>query len=164
MKKIVSVVGESLAEKEVFGQAVEVGKLLAKADIAVCCGGLKGVMEAVCKGAKSEGGLTIGILPSSNRNDANKYVDIPIVTGIGFTRNSIVVKTGQVIIAIGGWYGTLCEVAFALDEGKPIIGIDTWEIKKSGKKNEAIVRVKTPKEAVKKALEKIDLAQKLKKL
>lgn len=164
MMKIVSVVGESIAEKEIFQTAIEVGKLLAKNNIAVCCGGLKGVMEAVCKGAKSEGGLTIGILPYSDRNECNKYVDIPIVTGLGFARNSIVVKTGQVVIAVGGWYGTLCEIAYALDEGKPIIGIDTWEITKSGKKNEAIIMVKTPEEAVKKAIEKIDLVQKLKKL
>lgn len=162
--KIVSVVGESLAEKDIFQDAIEVGKLLAKAGIVVCCGGLKGVMEAVCKGAKSEGGMTIGILPSNDRNDANKYIDISIVTGLGFARNSIVVKTGQAVIALGGWYGTLCEIAYALDEGKPIIGIDTWEITKSGKKNEAIIVVKTPEEAVKKAIEKIDLVQKLKKL
>ncbi|MFH1386284.1 MAG: TIGR00725 family protein, partial [bacterium] len=113
-KKIfISVVGESHASAVIAKLAEEVGVEIAKAGATLVCGGLKGVMEHACKGAKSAGGTTIGILPGSKREDANPYIDYPIITGIGYARNKLVIKTGHVVIAVGGFYGTLSEIAFA---------------------------------------------------
>jgi uncharacterized protein (TIGR00725 family) len=85
-------------------------------------------MEAACRGAVSEGGLTVGILPGNDRTEANAYVQIPIITGIGYARNSIVVKSAQAVIAIGGSYGTLTEIGYALLNGIPVIGLNTWTL------------------------------------
>lgn len=157
MEKIVSVIGESLASLPVYETAETLGQLLAENQITVVCGGLTGVMEAVCRGAKSKGGRTIGILPGNDRESGNAYIDVPIVTSIGYARNVIVAKTGQVVIAVGGWFGTLCEIAFALDSNVPVIGIDTWDIYKDGKKPEkGIIVAKSAKEAVDLALSFID--------
>ena len=90
----------------------------------------------------------MGILPSGNRSEANKYVDIPIPTGLGYARNKIVVKSGQSVIAIGGSYGTLCEIGFALGYKTPVIGINTWQIQRKGHKTAPIIYVKTPEKAV----------------
>ena len=98
-------------------------------------------MEAACKGAKKQGGLTVGILPSSDGGEANKYLDVKIPTGLGYARNVLVVRAAEAVIAISGEYGTLSEIAFAFNEEKPIVGIDTWEI-------EGVKKVKTAKEAV----------------
>jgi hypothetical protein len=112
-------------------------------------------MEAACRGAKSEGGLTVGILPGNNRNDANPYVDIPILTGMGYTRNPVVVRTGQAAIAIGGKYGTLSEIAYALQEKIPVIGLGTWILATGKAKDKSIVIAKDASDAVDKALESI---------
>lgn len=150
----ISVIGESDASLEILKLAEEVGKLIAKAGCALVCGGLKGVMEAAAKGAKSAGGLTIGILPGSKREEANPYIDVPIITGLGYARNKLVVKTGQVIIAIGGKYGTLSEIGFALGYGIPVIGLKTWKlVSGSGKADKGITYVNSPKEAVDLALQ-----------
>ncbi|MFC1511507.1 TIGR00725 family protein, partial [Candidatus Margulisiibacteriota bacterium] len=120
------------------------------------CGGLTGVMEAAAKGAKAAGGLTVGILPGDKPEDANPYIDVPIVTGLGYARNKIVVKTGQVVIAIGGRYGTLTEIGFALSYDIPVIGLGTWQLtQKNGKADQGINRVSSPQEAVKLALKLI---------
>ncbi len=133
--------------------AEEVGAEIARAKAVLICGGLKGVMEAVCKGAKREGGTTIGILPGSRRDEANQYVDYPIVTGIGYARNKLVVKTGQVVIAVGGSYGTLSEIAFALGYEIPVVGLKTWQmIHHSGQIDQKVHYANTPKEAVDLAL------------
>jgi uncharacterized protein (TIGR00725 family) len=100
-------------------------------------------MEAACKGAQSAGGTTIGILPGTNPRDANPYVDIPIATGLGEARNSIVVRSGRAVIAVGGEYGTLSEIAFALKFGIPVIGLGTWELGREG-----IVKARDAREAV----------------
>ncbi|MCU0645959.1 MAG: TIGR00725 family protein [bacterium] len=105
----------------------EVGYQIAQRKAILICGGLGGVMEAACRGAKQEGGTTIGVLPGIDKFSANKFVDIPIVTGIGEARNSIIVRTADALIAIGGKYGTLSEIAFALAFGKPIVGLQTWQ-------------------------------------
>ena len=126
--KLISVIGPGEAGSEFTSIAEEVGREIARRDYAVVCGGLSGVMEAVCRGAKSEGGLTVGILPGDSKNSSNKYVDIPIVTAIGQARNLAVVLSGDVIIAIGGSFGTLSEISFALRFKKNIIGINTWDI------------------------------------
>jgi hypothetical protein len=149
-KKIfIAVVGESQASAEIAKLAEEVGVEIAKAGSVLVCGGLKGVMEHAAKGAKSAGGTTIGILPGSKREEANPYIDYPIVTGIGYARNKLVIKTGHVVIAVGGSYGTLSEIAFALGYEIPVVGLKTWQfIHHSGQLDKQIQYAKTPKEAV----------------
>ncbi|MBC8264803.1 MAG: LOG family protein, partial [Anaerolineales bacterium] len=108
--------------------------------------------EAACRGAKSEGGLTIGILPGFSRHEANPYVDIPVVTGLGEARNIVVVRTSQAVIAVDGEYGTLSEIAYALKLGIPVVGLNTWQLAKEGRLESAIVEAATPADAVNKAL------------
>lgn len=152
----ISVIGESAATPKIYKIAEEVGKLIARAGAVLVCGGLRGVMEAAAKGAKSEGGLTVGILPGSRRDEANPHIDIPIVTGLGYARNKLVVKSGQAVIALGGRYGTLSEIAFALGYGTPVVGLKTWElIRGDGKVDKGIIYVRTPDEAVQTALQLI---------
>ena len=151
--KIVGVIGSSKAEGELLSLAEEVGSEIAKRGAAVVCGGLTGVMEAVCKGARREGGLTIGIIPSDNRNDANPYVQIPIVTGMGMGRNVMLVKTADVVIAVGGEFGTLSEIAHALNLGKTVIGLRSWKLEKAHTKPiPELIEVDSPKKAVDLAL------------
>lgn len=147
-KYFISVIGGSRASAADLQVAEEVGRELAKAGAAVICGGLGGVMEAACKGAAEAGGMTIGILPGDHRETANPYVQIPIVTGIGFTRNTLVARNGQAVIAIGGSYGTLSEIAFAKLAGLPVIGIDTWEVGRQGKADNFVIKAWDAKEAV----------------
>jgi len=154
-KKLIAVIGGSQASQKESKLAKEVGRELAKKGAILVCGGLGGVMEAACRGASAEGGLTIGILPGENRREANKYVQIPVVTGIGYARNVAVVKSAQAVIAIGGSYGTLSELGHALQSGIPVIGLNTWSISKNGKPNSSITPAQTPVEAVEKALELI---------
>ena len=108
--------------------ADEVGRLLAEGGAAIVCGGLGGVMEAACRGAKGAGGTTIGILPGTDRLAANAFVDVPIPTGLGEARNAMVVRAADALIAVGGGYGTLSEIALALKADKRVVGIDTWDI------------------------------------
>ncbi len=154
-KKFIAVIGASQASPKEISVAEEVGRELAKNEVVLVCGGLGGVMEAACRGASSEGGLTIGILPGENRQEANRYVQIPIVTGIGYARNVAVVKSAQAVIAIGGSYGTLSEIGHALQNSIPVIGLDTWILSKNEKTNNAIIPAQNPAEAGKKALELI---------
>ena len=109
-------------------------------------------MEAACRGASAEGGITIGILPGDSRQAANPYVQIPIVTGIGYARNVAVVKSAQAVIAIGGNYGTLSEIAHALQSGIPVIGLNTWSLSRNNQPDESIIPAQNPTEAVRKAL------------
>lgn len=152
-KVFISVIGESHASDEIAKLAEEVGREIGKSGAVLVCGALKGVMEHACKGAKEEGGTTIGILPGSKREDANPWVDYPIITGIGYARNKLVVKTGHVVIAIGGSHGTLSEIAFALGYHIPVVGLKTWQfIHHSGIADQGVNYVSTPKEAVETAL------------
>jgi uncharacterized protein (TIGR00725 family) len=151
-QKIVAVIGASKCTAQESKWAEEVGQELAKNGAAVICGGLTGVMEAVCRGANKAGGLTIGILPGDTAEAANAYVDIPVVTGLGYARNVIVVKSAQAAIAIGGSYGTLSEIAYACQRKIPIIGLNTWEMSRNGNPDISIIRANTPKEAVALAL------------
>lgn len=153
-KKIfIAVVGESHASPEIAKLAEEVGVEIAKAGATLVCGGLKGVMEAASKGAKSAGGTTIGILPGSKREEANPYIDYPVITGIGYARNKLVVKTGHVVIAVGGSYGTLSEIAFALGYEIPVVGLKTWQfIHHGGTLDQKVHYVHTPQEAVETAM------------
>ena len=154
-QKFIAVIGASQASASEMKTAELVGREIAKAGATLVCGGLNGVMEAACKGASQEGGITIGILPGDNRLSANEYVKIPIVTGIGYARNVAVVKSAQAVIAIGGSYGTLSEIGHALQSGLPVIGLDTWDISRKRKDKSPIIEAKTPAEAVEKALELI---------
>ena len=118
------------------------GREIARRGAVLVCGGLGGVMEAACKGAGGEGGLTIGILPGDSRQDANPYVQIPIVTGIGYARNVAVVKSAQAVIAIDGSYGTLTEIGYALQSGIPVIGLNTWSLSIDGQADKNIILCK----------------------
>ena len=149
---LISVIGESKASPENLKYAEQVGALLAEAGAVVICGGMSGVMEQVCKGAKSKGGATIGILPGTNTDDANEWIDYPICTGIGDARNSIVVQAGQAVIAIGGSYGTLSEIGHALSAKKRLIGLNTWNLDSSRLKYPHMIICRTAMEAVEAAL------------
>ncbi len=144
-KKIIGVIGGRRVKKDLLAAAEEVGRLIAEEGLPMLCGGLNGVMEAAAKGAKEAGGLTIGILPQDKKKYANPYIDIPIVTGFGIGRNVIIARTADAIIAVGGAYGTLSEIAYALQLGKPIIGIDTWDI-------DGVLRAVDAEDAVRKAV------------
>jgi uncharacterized protein (TIGR00725 family) len=149
----VAVVGASEAAADVADLADEVGRLLAESGAVIVCGGLTGVMESVCRGAKGAGGTTVGILPGSTRRQANEFVDIPIATGLGEARNAVVARAADVVIAIAGEFGTLSEIALALRLGTPVVGLQTWELRKEGAAVDAIVRASSPEDAVNKALE-----------
>ncbi len=137
-KKIIAVIGAGTADRPLLDVAEEVGRLIAKKGAVLVCGGLGGVMEAAAKGARSEGGMTIGILPQPHRQEANPYIEIPVVTGLGEGRNIIIVRTADALIAVGGEFGTLSEIAFGLKAGKPVIGLHTWDIKGVIKADSAI--------------------------
>jgi len=152
-KRIIAVIGGGQPSAQEAKLAEEVGRELARQGVILVCGGLGGVMEAACKGAQSEGGITIGILPGESRQAANPSVQIPIVTGMGHARNLAVVKSAQAVIAIGGSYGTLSEIGHALQSGIPVIGLNTWSLSKNGKQDNSIIPAQNPTEAVNKALE-----------
>lgn len=149
---IIAVIGAGRCSREIAQTAEDVGRELGKRGVTLVCGGLGGVMEAVCRGAKETGGQTIGILPGFSRQDANPYVDIPIVTGLGEARNIIVVRTAQAVIAVNGEYGTLSEIAYALKLGIPVVGLDTWQLSRGGRQVRDIVVAHKPAEAVEKAI------------
>jgi uncharacterized protein (TIGR00725 family) len=149
---VIAVIGDSHCSAEEAKLAETVGELLAQQGVTVICGGLTGVMEAVCRGAKSKGGLTIGILPGGDSSMANPWVDIPVVTGLGEARNVLVVKSAQAVIAIGGGYGTLSEIAYALRSGIPVIGLNTWSLSRHEREDNSIIGVQSATEAVDKAL------------
>ena len=148
----IAVIGDSACSAEEAELAEDVGELLAQQGATIICGGLTGVMEAVCRGAKSKGGLTVGILPGENPNMANPWIDIRVVTGIGEARNAVVVKSAQAVIAIGGGYGTLSEISYALKSNIPVIGLNTWSVSRNGREDASIIRVQSATEAVNKAL------------
>jgi len=154
--KFIAVIGGSNSSQQAAELAEEVGCEIAKQGAILVCGGLGGVMEAACKGASREGGLTIGVLPGDNRLSANPYVQIPIVTGIGYARNVAVVKSAQAVIAIDGSYGTLSEIGHALQSEIPVIGLNTWSLSIDGQADNSIIPADNPKDAVKKAIELIN--------
>ena len=125
----IAVIGGRKVEKSLLKEAEEVGRLLAGRKAVLVSGGLGGVMEAASRGMKSEGGLTVGLLPQDHKRDANDFVDVAIATGLGIGRNVIIARTADAVIAVGGEYGTLSEIAFSLQLGKPVVGIRTWDIK-----------------------------------
>ncbi len=149
---IIAVIGGAQCSIDEALLAEAVGRELARRGATVVCGGLGGVMEAVCRGAAIESGLTVGILPSDDPNSANPYVHVPIASGVGQARNIAVVKSAQAVIAIDGNYGTLTEIAFALKSGIPVIGLKTWSISRSGQEDKSIVQAEDAVDAVEKAI------------
>jgi uncharacterized protein (TIGR00725 family) len=152
----IGVIGGGNVSSKVTETAEAVGREIARRGAVLVCGGLGGVMEAACRGAHAEGGLTIGILPGEDRRAANQYVKIPIATGLGYARNLAVARSSQAVIAVDGSYGTLSEIAFALQGGTPVIGLGTWELSRKGRADSGIIAAKDPEEAVNKAFELID--------
>jgi uncharacterized protein (TIGR00725 family) len=148
-KTCIGVIGGRRVGKGLLKEAEEVGRLLAERGAVLVCGGLTGVMEHASKGAKSAGGTTVGILPHEKTGSENPYIDIPIATGMGIGRNVIITRTADAFIAVGGAYGTLSEIAFALQLGKPVVGIKSWDIK-------GIVPVINAAEAVNAVFEHLD--------
>ena len=124
--RYVAVVGSGTATGELYEQAREVGRLIAARNGIVVCGGLSGVMEAAARGATEVGGTAIGILPDEDRRRQNKFLSYSVATGVGQARNLAVVCSGDVIIAVGGEYGTLSEISLALKVGRPVVGLDSW--------------------------------------
>jgi len=142
----IAVIGGSRPGRQALDMALEVGRLIVRSGAVVVCGGLGGVMEAASRGAREEGGLVVGILPGNSPADANPWVDIPIATGLGYTRNSLVVMNADAIIAVDGEYGTLSEIAYGLIQGKKVIGLRTWDVR-------GVTVAETAEEAVRLALE-----------
>jgi len=155
-KGIVSVIGVSEIDKKTETITIELGRLIARNKYAIACGGLSGVMEAICKGAKEEGGITIGIIPFKEKNLANKYVDIVIPVPFSQARNIVVVLTGDICVAIGGKAGTLSEICFAWIYEKPLIAlssIEGWSSKMANqriddRRSDKINGAETPREVV----------------
>jgi uncharacterized protein (TIGR00725 family) len=145
-KIIVGVIGGHSCTEEVEQLSQNLGKKLAKVVDFIVCGGLSGIMKAVCQGFKTGNGVTIGIIPSYYKKDANPYIDIIIPTGLGLARNVLVVKAADVVVALPGEAGTLSEVAYCLQFGIPVISLQSWDIP-------GVIKVKTVEEAVEKVRE-----------
>lgn len=150
---LVGIIGERDASPENILRAYTVGHMLAEHGFAVVCGGLGGVMEAACRGACDAGGLTLGILPGIDAAEANPYVQIAIVTGLNEARNLLIVRSALALIAIGGEYGTLSEMAFALKMNKPVIALHSWQPERPGVTHPTLFPVQTPEEAVERLLQ-----------
>jgi hypothetical protein len=150
-KPYVAVVGAARATSEELALASAVGRLIAEAGAVLVCGGLGGVMDAAAAASEEAGGLSIGILPGEDRLTASRHLTVAVATGMGEARNAIVARTADVLIAVGGEYGTLSEIAFALKMGKPVVGLSTWDLARESL-GDPIVRAETPVEAVTKAL------------
>ena len=138
----VSVVGLGEASGELYEKALEVGRLVAERGGTVVCGGRSGVMEAAARGATEAGGTVLGILPDEDRRQANEYLSYSIATGVGHARNLAVVCSGDVVISVGGEYGTLSEIGFALKVGRPVVALESWNL------GEQVAVTSSPREAV----------------
>jgi uncharacterized protein (TIGR00725 family) len=154
MARYIAVLGPSRASAETAEAAFQVGALIAGGGAILVCGGGGGAMEAACRGARSAGGTTVGILPGPTREDANPFVDIAIPTGMGEARNALVVRAADAVIAVGGGVGTLSEIGLALKMGRPVIGLRTWEVAPPADDavQIAIERVESPEAAARAAL------------
>jgi uncharacterized protein (TIGR00725 family) len=137
----VAVIGPGEASRDELHSAESVGAGLAAAGAVVVTGGLGGVMEAACRGARSRRGRTVGLLPGEDRDAANGWVEIAVATGLGELRNGLVVRAADAVVAVGGGHGTLSEIALALKLGRPVVGLGTWEV-------HGVEHVSTPEEAL----------------
>ena len=145
-------VGPDAADGSELAQARAVGEGLGRVGAVLVCGGLGGVMEAACRGAREAGGLTVGLLPGHDRSAANKWVAVALPSGMGELRNGLVVRAADALIAVGGAYGTLSEIALGLKLGRPVVGLDTWELARRGVGDTGIIRASSPGQAVARAL------------
>ena len=143
----VAVIGASDASPDQLAEAEAAGRRLAELGAIVVTGGRGGVMEAACRGAKQGGGQTVGILPGLDRSDANAFVDVAIPTGLGEMRNALVARAGQAVVAIGGAWGTLAEIAFARAAGKAVFGVGSWDLGDNG-----VIAVANGEEAAERAV------------
>jgi uncharacterized protein (TIGR00725 family) len=148
----IAVVGPGAASGVELAAAEEAGAAVAEAGCGLVCGGLGGVMEAACRGARSQGGLTLGLLPGLDREAANGWVVVAVPTGLGEARNALVVRAADAVVAVGGGWGTLSEIALAMKTGVPVVGVDTWEPAIGGAVAEGVVRAPGPREAVAEAV------------
>jgi uncharacterized protein (TIGR00725 family) len=137
----VAVIGASNATDWELATAEELGRALAEAGCVLVCGGLGGVMNAAARGCESSGGTSIGILPGDERDVASRHLTVAIATGFGEARNAIVARSADVVVAVGGEFGTLSEIALALKMGTPVIGVGTWELGRDDLDRDPIVRV-----------------------
>jgi len=147
MRRLIAVIGESrFSDPANEPRAEEIGRLIGAAGDVLICGGLSGVMEAACRGAKAAGGMTVGVLPGMDRAEANQFVDVAIATGLGEMRNVIIVMNADGVVAIGGGYGTLSEIGHALRAGKPVVGLGTWQAVRAGTPA-AMLQASSPQDA-----------------
>jgi uncharacterized protein (TIGR00725 family) len=144
----VAVIGASNATEWELDIAEEVGKLLAAEGWVLVCGGLGGVMDAAARGCAEAGGVSIGILPGNDRVDASRHLTVAVATGFGEARNAIVAMSADAVVAVGGEFGTLSEIALALKTRKPVVGLGTWELGRDDLERDPIVRVDTPGDAI----------------
>jgi uncharacterized protein (TIGR00725 family) len=151
MAKQIAVIGAGTGSEEIANLAEEVGREIATSGSILVCGGLGGVMEAAALGAKEKGGITVGILPGTDKSESNKYIDIKIVTAMSHARNAIIARTADALIAVGGEYGTLSEIALGLKSGKKVIVIESADSASLAGVRGVLI-AKTPKEAVEMAL------------
>jgi len=152
----IAVCGSGLANHDELAWAEEVGRLIGESGAVLVCGGLGGVMDAAARGCQAGGGRSIGILPGERRDAASPHLTLSIPTGMGEARNALVVRAADAVIAVGGEFGTLSEIALALKVGTPVIGLGTWELVKDGVPVNPIVRAATPAEAVRAALDAVE--------
>jgi len=145
----IAVIGERDASRALLREAEDVGRELARRGAVLVCGGMGGVMEAAARGCADAGGLVVGIIPTADAEDANDYVSVPIVTAMGEGRNIIIVRSAQAVIAVGGSYGTLSEIALALRLEIPVIGLHTWAFSRERPdERDPVIRVTTAEAAV----------------
>ncbi len=147
-RRLVAVCGESDPQTSLAEVAAELGRGIAERGAVLICGGLTGVMEHAARGARAAGGLTIGLLPGDDPDEANEYCDIAIATGLGHARNAVLARAADGIIALGGGLGTLSEIALALRNGRPAIGIRTWRFDRQGRTEPELPLAANPKDAL----------------
>jgi uncharacterized protein (TIGR00725 family) len=133
----IGVAGASQPERALVEQGERLGRRLGEAGVVVVCGGGGGVMEAVCRGARAAGGTTVGLLPGLDRDDANPHLSVSVPTGLGQGRNLLLVRASDALVAVGGGFGTLSEIALALRTGVPVVGLATWSLRLDTKPVEA---------------------------
>jgi uncharacterized protein (TIGR00725 family) len=147
-RRLVAVCGESDPQTSLADQAFELGRGIAERDAVLICGGLTGVMEHAARGARSAGGLTIGLLPGDDPDAANDHIDVAIATALGRARNAVLARSADGVIALGGGLGTLSEIALAMRDGRPTIGIRTWRFDRDGRTEPELPIAANVKEAL----------------
>jgi uncharacterized protein (TIGR00725 family) len=155
-KPQIAVVGAGQAGDELLASAEEVGRLIAESGAALVCGGLSGVMDAAAKGAARAGGDVIGVLPGNDPRDANEHVTHVVATGVGHARNLAVVGSGDAVIAVGGAWGTLTEIAFARKLGRPVVALGSWPLRARDDAELGIIEAETPADAVRAAIASLE--------